>query len=538
MSPTSKKKNKKPNFWSITFLVLLILISVTHFMMLSSLVTSDEKENHQHRSILLSTTTYNSNQHRDVTESLQQNSLQIPYYKHGKSKFKEQPFHHKKTFQYIQNEQPAAINEENENVWILSDPIQTPTRNHESILLEYADQQILVNVLGRYSRVVQWMDLMTGQQYQVTTTGADPDNRPLNDLNHVASVLVDIYDSSEDITTPTKKKKEIWLPCGFHNDRIGKEQSSNFVRIIDLETMQVRAGPKLPYSGGACGAALIDNPRIPNSPPFICAFGGTDGNHDTGIFLPYVSCYDRVTEKWVHPFGKLPVGMDHLSVVVVPKSVCDSSDPARVLLFNYRTKNYSTHTSAEILAFDIPDGGWTREELDTMTPDTPGKWYTFANHTFDGPSDEAYAPRDASAVVMANDGISVINFGGINQVRNHNWIKGDKSTGPKVFSTWYSTVRELNVCEHTWTKVADLGIQTFAIMAAASTKLNNAFFCGGSMYKQDFHGNTQWCLSIKIPGIKFWNHRLATNGITDFPSDFQPGKLAPTTTIATTSSVH
>jgi hypothetical protein len=243
----------------------------------------------------------------------------------------------------------------------------------------------------------------------------------------------------------------------------------------------------------------------------------------SGIFLPYVSCYDRSSDKWVYPFGKLPVGMDHLSVAVVPKSACHPEDPARVLLFNFRTKNYSTHTSAEILAFDIPSIGWTRDELDSSTAETPGKWYTFANHTFDGPSDEAYAPRDASAVVMANEGRSVINFGGINQVRNQHWKKGDKRSGPKVFSTWYSAVRELDVCDKTWKTVADMGIETFAIMASASTKLNSAFFCGGSMYHQDFHGNTQWCLATKIPGIQFWNHRLAT--IQDFTRDFQYGKL-------------
>ena len=44
--------------------------------------------------------------------------------------------------------------------------------------------------------------------------------------------------------------------------------------------MQVRVGPKLPYSGGACGATTIE--AIPGEPPLICAFGGTDGNHDKG----------------------------------------------------------------------------------------------------------------------------------------------------------------------------------------------------------------------------------------------------------------
>jgi hypothetical protein len=215
----------------------------------------------------------------------------LPYYRHGKARYKQQPFHHKTTFQYIQNEPSIPIeNEDEESVWILPNPIQTPTRNHESILLEYttvdhSDQQMLVNILGRYSRVVQWMDLLTGEQNQVQTVGNDPDGRPLNDLNHVASVLVDVV--SDDSTSTTKyKRKEVWLPCGFHNDRIGKEQSSNYVRIVDLETMTVRAGPKLPYSGGACGAALIDimpnNSNSNNYPPLICAFGGTDGNHDTG----------------------------------------------------------------------------------------------------------------------------------------------------------------------------------------------------------------------------------------------------------------
>ena len=226
----------------------------------------------------------------------------------------------------------------------------------------------------------------------------------------------------------------------------------------------------------------------------------------------------------MHPFGKLPVGMDHLSVVVVPKAACHPQDPARVLVFNFRTKNYSTHTSAEILAFDIPNDGWARDELESIPADKEGDWYTFANHTFSGGEDEAYAPRDASGVVMANEGRSVVNFGGINQVRNPLWKKkGDPTNkGPKVFSTWYSTVRELNVCAKTWTKVADLGIQTFALMASASTKLNTAFFCGGAMYRQDFNGNTQLCLAIRnIPGIEFWNHRTAA--VDNFPPNFQAG---------------
>ena len=216
--------------------------------------------------------------------------------------------------------------------------------------------------------------------------------------------------------------------------------------------------------------------------------------------------------------------MDHLNVVVIPKSACHPDEPSRVLIFNYRTKNYSTHMSAEILAFNIPDNGWTRDELDRIPADREGNWYTFANHTYTGGDDEAYAPRDASGVVMANGGRSVVSFGGINQKKNPKWKKNDKSSGPKAFSTWYSTVRELDVCSRTWRKVADLGIQTFALMASASTKLNTAFFCGGAMYRQDFNGNTQWCLAIKLPGIHFWNHRAAA--VENFPLNFHVGDKA------------
>jgi hypothetical protein len=119
------------------------------------------------------------------------------------------------------------------------------------------------------------MDLITGQQFQLETSGTDPENRPLNDLNHVASVLVDNIDNPD--------KREIWMPCGFHNDRVGKEESTNYVRIVDLDTMKVRYGPKLPYSGGACGAVPIS--AVYGDPPLICSFGGTDGNHDTGELM-------------------------------------------------------------------------------------------------------------------------------------------------------------------------------------------------------------------------------------------------------------
>ena len=224
---------------------------------------------------------------RDIESSTSFAASSIPYYLKGKTQYKRRKFHRKKTFQQIKNEDAKPI-DPSQKVWVLPDPVKLPTRNHESILLEYvsdqsSDKQILVNILGRYSRGVQWMDLETGEQRSVETNGTDPSNRPLNDLNHVASVLVD----SIALDSYGRSKKEVWLPCGFHNDRVGKELSSDYVRIVDLETMEVRTGPKLPYSGGACGAAPIE--AIPGEPPLVCAFGGTNGNHDTG---ESAKCYD------------------------------------------------------------------------------------------------------------------------------------------------------------------------------------------------------------------------------------------------------
>lgn len=219
-----------------------------------------------------------------------------------------------------------------------------------------------------------------------------------------------------------------------------------------------------------------------------------------------MSCYDRVRDKWVYPFGKLPFGMDHLNIVVIPRGACISSDPARVLVFNFRTGSYNTTPLAQIWAHDIPYEGWTDDELDGKMSETPGMWYIFDNRTYDGVEDEANAPRDASGVVMANGGRSVINIGGINQVRY----------GPNITSRWYSTIRELDVCTKQWTKVADMGIRTFAHMAAASTKLNMAFFCGGARYLEDNNGNTDCCLGIRLPGITFWNHRTTTAAVQKF----------------------
>jgi hypothetical protein len=149
----------------------------------------------------------------------------------------------------------------------------------------------------------------------------------------VTAVLVDLLDGSNG--------QEIWLPCGFHGDAINNETSTDYVRIVDAKTMKARVGPKLPVAGGACISKALT--IISNEPPIICTFAGTQGRHDNGIFLPYTQCYDRIHEKWWRPFGNLPYGLDHGSLAVVPAGTCHSKDPARVLIFNFRTEPYGIH---------------------------------------------------------------------------------------------------------------------------------------------------------------------------------------------------
>ena len=247
-----QQSRKLSQISSFKFLFLVCIIVVVNFSILSTLLnkndaaaarilssqnnnayaylTSKKYENSDHSS---STTSKSISSSSSRSSSSTEDKISIPYYLKGKTQYQQQTkFNHKTTFRLIHNEVAKPVNE-SQRVWVLSDSVKSPTRNHESVLLEYNDEneiskQILINVLGRYSRGVQWMDLNTGEQNILETNGTDPDHRPLNDLNHVASVVVDSIDDGS--SSSSRKKKEIWLPCGFHNDRIGKEVSSNYVR--------------------------------------------------------------------------------------------------------------------------------------------------------------------------------------------------------------------------------------------------------------------------------------------------------------------
>jgi hypothetical protein len=439
----------------------------------------------------------------------------IPYYFYGKHRYQHYVRHsdeyleRRKTVYLIENEEAVFLTDgilEDPNVmyhldpekpaqykygeqrqqlpsrtWVLPHKLKHSTRNHDTILLERSSddrvEQIAVNVLGRHCRHVQWIDLVTGEQGAVRTRNqTDPAGMPLDDLNHVSAVLVHALDNNNKSFTT---KQEIWLPCGFHNDRVNSEISTSYARIVEVETMRVRVGPKLPIAGGACVATAVT--ILPKEPPMICSFGGTNGTHDRGKFLPNTYCYDRIREKWWTPFGRLPYGLDHGSLAVIPAAVCGPSDPERILILNFRTRPYGD-AHPEILAHDLPREGWTVEQLEASW-DEPGGWYWYHNDTRRTWSHTKDVARDASGTIVVNWGRQVINFGG-----TYHYV--DVATGRRTRGR-FSMIRALDVCTREWSVVGDLGLETFALQTAASERLQLAVTCGGTAPGNPNNG--QWC---------------------------------------------
>lgn len=222
--------------------------------------------------------------------------------------------------------------------------------------------------------------------------------------------------------------------------------------------------------------------------------------------MPYASCYDRIRERWVHPFGKLPFGFDHGSLALIPPGVCQPSDPSRILIFNYRTKAYGTQ-KATVVAFDLPSERWSEDELSSLSAETPGPWYIYGtsegrvastvivgcSHTlvrfvadmpYNGIEDELNAPRDAAGLVLANGGRFLVNFGGV----HYHYDDFDLRSGFRRRD--FSVIRAFDVCTKEWKKVGDLGVETYAIQSVASERWNLAFTCGGEARDQEKEGTT------------------------------------------------
>lgn len=366
-------------------------------------------------------------------------------------------------------------------------------RNHDSIVFEgvHGQNPKLVNVLGRLNRHIQTLDLVTGEQWDVRTENVlDPGGKAVDDLNHVYSVVVDSLEPNG--------PQEIWLPCGFHNDKVNAEVSTSYARIINTADMSIRVGPKLPVAGGACCAKALR--IIPGEPMMVCSFAGMHGTHNEGTFLPNTQCYDRLRERWWYPFGKLPYGFDHGNVAVIPAGICDKTDSAKVVLFNFRKRSYETSLIPEILAHDLPESGWTVNELEALSANVTGSWYTFyspikQNVSLGDPLDpnNIESARDASGVVMANNGLTILNFFGVY------YTKLEK----KFRKVGFSMIRSFDVCDKKWSLVSDTGIKSFALQTTASEVLQVAFTCGGEAFETGkTHGT---CFAHRFPNMTLHN---------------------------------
>lgn len=378
------------------------------------------------------------------------------------------------------------------DTWVLANPLKHSTRNHDSIVLERAtgnpDSIAMVSILGRSCRYVQSLDLVTGLQWSERTENmTDPAGMPLDDLNHVSAVLVESLDE--------ERGQEIWLPCGFHNDRVNSEVSARYARIVDVATLQIRTGPKLPVAGGACVAAAV--PVLLDEPPMICSFGGTQGTHDRGKFLKETACFDRRRSAWWTPFGNLPYGLDHGSLAMIPAGTCASTDPARIVILNFRTKPYGD-AHPEMLAHDLPKAGWALDDLRSVSHRNETQWYVYYSGKDNAESKNV--ARDASGTIVVDGGRHIVNFGGT----YHYYLEQKKRKRGRI-----SMIRSFDVCQKEWSVIGDLGLQTFALQTAASQELQLAVTCGGEAPMHN--GNGHWCFANRFHNGMRLSNRFETS---------------------------
>jgi len=176
-------------------------------------------------------------------------------------------------------------------------------------------------------------------------------------------------------------------------------------------------------------------------------------------------------KKWWRPFSNLPYGLDHGSLAVVPAGTCHEKDPSRILIFNFRTWPYG-NPHPKFLAHDVPKDGWSLDTLQKYDKKAPEKWYVYHNVT--NTSHLKDIPRNASGVVMANNGCHILNFGGMYQTRTDTRGNGKRTKKGRT-----SMIHAFDVCRKEWRIVGDLGLQTFPLQSCTSDSLGVAITCGG-----------------------------------------------------------
>jgi hypothetical protein len=86
-------------------------------------------------------------------------------------------------------------------------------------------------------------------------------------------------------------------------------------------------------------------------------------------------CYDRVRQRWWNPFGNLPFGLDHGSLAAIPAGTCHENDPARLLIFNFRTEPCG-HPHPELLHTTCPRKDGQSSRCCNLTKRTIGTYVT------------------------------------------------------------------------------------------------------------------------------------------------------------------
>jgi len=191
-------------------------------------------------------------------------------------------------------------------------------------------------------------------------------------------------------------------------------------------------------------------------------------------------------------------------VAVIPAGLCSNPvepEPAKIIIFNYRTKPYEHPCIPEILAHDLPESGWTIQELEALSANITGSWYTYYAPSTDSEmtlkslldSDNIESARDASGVVMANSGRTILNFFGVFYTR----------FGGKFNKASFSMIRAFDVCDKKWPFVSDAGIKMFALQTTASEMLQTAFTCGGEAFETGKTFNT--CFAHKFENMTLFN---------------------------------
>lgn len=328
------------------------------------------------------------------------------------------------------------------------------------------------SVLGRWAESVETMHLSIsdGKPKQRLV---ECEQSEFCNLNHVAAVTV--KDASN---------TSIWIPCGFEGHEVGNEMATRFARIVNPRNLEVHVGPALEArsASGACAALALRFGKRQKED--VCAFGGTDGSHDTGTFLKNVRCYDRESMRWWRPFDELPFGLDHANAVHVEAGVCHHRDPARVLLMNYRTDHYA-NMRTEVLASDLRAAAGHKSKASRT-------WYVYSNDT-------TSLPRDASGTIVIAKGRYIIQFGGVfyayastreASADAHELLKelasmiGGTSSGPRRSQRRgyhvrfdLGEIRVFDTCARRWLHVDRMKHAVFATQTCRTRDF--AYTCGG-----------------------------------------------------------